>query len=621
MSFLREQALLPPEHESDAGRVSQTTKWQNKVSKHLLSHYDIIFTKQAERLWIRPTVAEVPSHFTYRPLYSDVLMQLIIETFEGVFHRETTAQEARATAEILKLHVKGEQRIDFVDNNTIQITDNLFWDGNIGALRDVQEELAIREENPDLGLPPVSFRCYRRLFDTNKHSPQAVKWDEEGVHYWNMRANEKQIMEVYRQTLNHIENSKGRLPIPADPEDEKNPLSQMYFQFIMDWADDDLDTYHDILNAIAACFLKVKPKASYFLIGPSRNGKSTMNDLLRTMLGENNTEGLPMTALADWHYAKHLNNVIANLPDEDIALGKDKKEVAETVAAYKIASTHGRRKLAKMREEDPVIIYDDYMSFFPMNHMPDWGNGSGAEACVRRCWPIFFTHDFSKEDTRVERFTEKTFTPQMFTRLVGVVLALARYYTNHELTMSPTMELHRGQVEENTSSSQAYREEFLLRFNGFESKRLLYNDYKLYCQDHDMKYAPRSEFFTFIDTQLKPEKYRIDGKGRKRPVWPKIYIPGDGKKECFVLKTWSRKESNVLHSHSVIKEVGRTVEDVHGEYDAQHDLYTGESVLTAIANANAVRNSVVPPNPDQIPPEKPKSSTQWLKERGEDNGA
>lgn len=615
----------PKVKEVDSGKVSQTTKWQNKVSKYVIKQYDIIFTKQAERLWIRPMVPEIPSDYTYTPLYGDELIRLIVETFEDVFHRETTAQEARATADTLKTQVLKERKvIDFVDNNVIQITDNLFWDGNVGTVNNIKEAMDVRKENEDLDLPPVEITCFRRLFDTDRHSPQAVKWDDDGIYYWNSSVNEKNILEVYHQTLIHFESSNGKLPIPVDPDNKSDPNTRIYFHFIMQWADYDVDTYHDILNAIAACFLKVKPKASYFLIGPSRNGKSTMNDLLRTIFGGNNTESLPMTALADWHYAKHLNNAIANLPDEDIVLEGDKKAVAETIAAYKIASTHGQRKMARMAKEDPVVIYDDYMNFFPMNHMPNWGNGAGAEACVRRCWPIYFTHDFSKEDTRVERFTETTFTPRTLSRLLGVVLALANYYTHHELTMSPTMELHRGQVEENTSSSQSYREAFLQRFNGFENKRLLYNDYKLYCQDNDLKFAPRSEFFTFIDTMLKPEKYRVDSKGRKKPVWPKIYIPGLGKKECFVLKTWDRDHSNVLHSHSIIKEVGRIVEgkpgtseaaaSIHGEYDNQHDIFLGRSVLTAIAEANAVRESKVAQDPSQIPPEKPKSSEQFVKE-------
>ena len=43
----------------------------------------------------------------------------------------------------------------------------------------------------------------------------------------------------------------------------------------------------------------------------------------------------------------------------------------------------------------------------------------------------------------------------------------------------------------------------------------------------------------------------------------------------------------------------------------------GHSILTAIENCKAQEQYPVSPDPDQLPPEKPKSSDQWLKEYNE----
>jgi len=494
------------------------------------------------------------------------------------------AREARATAETMldSVGADDESRIkQYVDNAVVQITNNLFWDGHVGKLTD-----------------KPSHEAYRRLFDTTSGGGDTVKWTPEQEAEWNSEENEAILRGYYERSLSILNQYNGKFPQNDDHKHEKGgaPWMKEFLPYIMDWADDDYDTYMDLLRAIASCFLKTKIRGAYFLIGAGANGKSAFNDLLRTLFGKNNCARLSLEQLNNSHKNMTLASCIVNLPDEQKDIAMEHQEL------FKSMTAHQDIELDVFYAQAPQPVACDFMCFFPMNHMPKWGD-SGSKACLDRCWPIFFKRDFSKLGTQVKNFQQNTYTPENMKILVPVVLALAAYHSEHPLERSPTMEANRGMVEMETSSATTYRNKVFSLFNAFKNIKWLYQDYMAWCDDNGIPYQKLSEFKTFILTSTREE-------------W--VYIPAINKTEkCLVTAAWSKGESYALHPDNVMDARGIRMRDLYAMDREDEQMRSAVTIKEALMGTPKVFGG----DPDQLPPEKPKSSTQWLKERGENNEA
>lgn len=572
-------------------RESASTTKQYKAIEPLREKYDIIKIESIDRLFYKEKngaedIEGWDNSKIFRVFPFSRQKEELMDSIEKAHHIRFSDNEAEAAARTMTTATREKRR--FLDNTVIQITNNLFWDGAAGILTD----------NPQ-------GESFRRLFDTDIGDESTIKWTPEQEVEWNEASNEILVRKYYEVALKALEEHKGKFPQYDDTD-------WMYVDYVAAWADGDYDTYMDLLRAIASCFLKKKPKAGYFLIGNTRNGKSTFTALIRTIFGENNSAKVPLDDLTDGHLNAQLATAVVNAPDEQ----EDKK--MEDQSYFKQMTAHEGLELKVMYSKDPMPITCDFMCFYPMNHMPKW-TGSGAEACVKRCWPIFFTHDFSSEDSSTANFNRDTYTPNNMTVLIAMVLALASYHTRHPLEPSKTMEENKGVVEGVTSAASAYRKEFLEHFNGVENMKILIRDYKLWCNDNEMNWGNREDLLSFIRPLIKTWG---NGKNRK-----KINL-GDGKKTpCYLFKSWSQEKSNVLHSGYrvpgyVVKpqgvggpEVEATVADLHGDWrDEKEPPVDGKSILTAIEEQTFRETSSIEANPDQAPPPKPKTSIDWVEE-------
>lgn len=595
-----------PSTTTATGFGSKAAEKQHTLCDDLRARYDMIFVRSIDSLYLRRADTNEAKDLCYRRVEDRDLSNLIRATFKK---RKwlLTGSEVDEVKKTVKMMVEDE--VQYVSNKSIQVTNNLFWDAEIGELRDMQKEM----ENADELYASLLhyFLCFRKMFDTTHRSKHTIMWDAQQKEEWESLAPE--ILEVYDMTLKHLEKSGGRLRIPSIDDASTDPLSKMYFPFVMAWADDNIDTYEDIMRAFASCFLDKKPMGSYFFIGPSRNGKTTANDLLRTILGANNCAAIRLTDFGNWHAAKDLLSIYANLPDEDSKID-NKGDVSPLVFAnFKTAADHGEITMDKMRDQERYRVDCDFMSFFPMNHYPQWDlAGSGAEACVKRCWPIFFTHDFSAEDVKTTNFAEETFTPKNLAPFVGTVLALAAYHTAHPLRKSATMEAHNALIENETSSTSVYRDLFLANFNGFESQDLLWRDYMLYCQDHEYKYGKRADFLKFVNTLIIVEK---DANGKiKRPTLRK---PDGTRISYYKLKSWTEKKSNILHRDTIVPGYSAlTLYEYQGGQwqDKNTPPPNGHSILTAIENYELQGEFQGDADPNQLPLDGPKSSEQIIRD-------
>lgn len=581
-------------------KESAATTKQYEAIEPLRERYDIIKIESIDRLFYKEKISEANATgwdnskiFRVFPLPRQ--KEKLMESIEQSCHIRLSDAEAEAAAKTMLTSTKKRRR--FVDNTVIQITNNLFWDGDAGRLT----------TNP-------SSESFRRLFDTDIGDENTIKWTPEQEAEWNSEENEAILKGYYERSLSILKQYNGKFPQNDDHKHEKGgaPWMEEFLPYIMAWADDSYDTYMDLLRAIASCFLKKKPKAGYFLIGNTRNGKSTFTALVRTIFGQNNSARVPLDDLTDPHLNDALATAVVNAPDEQEDVQMDK------TSYFKQMSAHEGIDLKVMYSKDPLSISCDFMCFYPMNHMPKW-TGSGAEACVKRCWPIFFTHDFSGEDSKTTNFNKDTYTPANMKMLIPVVLALAAYHSTHPLNPSKTMESNKGIVEGATSPASAYRKKFLGYFSGVENMKILVNDYKLWCRDNEMNWGSREDLLNFIRPLI-----MTYGNGRKRK---NVSLGERGKVSCYLFKSWGPKNACVLHEgFKVPGYVGKptspgeperdaTLIDLHCSWDGEGDPpVMAKSILTVLDEAKDREQYPVTPDPDQLPKAKPKSSEQYVKE-------
>lgn len=428
----------------------------------------------------------------FRRIADSQLMKWARDLWVGAFG-SFTPKEIKDAVEVIKIMT--EQEVDHINSNYLFICEGLYWDKQKGKLT----------EQP---LGPVFYK----LFDTDYPDRHTVRVEP--------------FTKEQKETLvNRYNEVKQEL--------QRGEFVQRY-DFINVWANNDQDVATDLIRMNAYCFLAKKPLGSGILVGLKRNGKSTYVDMLHTEFGSNNTSRVQLTQLGDPHYTHTLRFSLLNAPDEE-----EEKSV-QFQGLFKTMSDHGVLTLPVMRSNMPVRVPCDFMSFFPMNHAPDW-KGTGASACVSRSLILPFDNDLSKYDKTSRNFCEETFTAEMFSDYLGTVFAYAWYYHRNDHEFSERMRIEQGIIQEDLDSAVIYRKEFERFFDGFDSLRLVYEDYQYWCRARDTKISTYKQFrFVFKQYLDKRSKYYKDGKkinvyrnlspdnpGR-RPLLTGIYLPDVG---------------------------------------------------------------------------------------------
>lgn len=332
----------------------------------------------------------------------------------------------------------------------IYVGEQLFWDLELASFTDAPE------------LP-----AFFKLFDTpkeNRHFIRISPFTEAQV---------ETLKQAYTTSLDYLQQHDGDLP-----ED---------FEFMTLWANYNHGVYMDLMRAAASPFMRRKPFGAFMAVGLKRNGKTAFtNDFMKTMLGTANCSSVQLAELGDYHKNHGLQWTLWNAPDEE-----DEKPT-QFATIFKTIADHGEIKVTKLYSEQPLTIDCDFMCAFPMNHHPVW-TGSGAAACVARSLIIEFTHQF-EEDHNPESFAKRTFTADLFARILGPILALATYYRDRPLYFSDTMVRQQHELEGEMDSHTIYYDHFIAFFDGFQSINQIYDDYQIWCGAHDLPVASKPAF-------------------------------------------------------------------------------------------------------------------------------
>ena len=453
--------------EAKAYGFSKSDFQQEKVKEEIYSKYDFVRVRNIGQYGSIYYAAKDDNTSAHELKDVDAL-RMVREAYVKMFNI-APASKMQATIDTLKMGVTDE--IEEINNEVIRVADTLYWDTTKGTLTDMPDSM-----------------CMRELFDSR--GTHEIKVDISDVHAPVVRVAYKRFLKVLNETDGFID--------PDNPElakigyDSEHPV----FKTFMTWANNDIDACNDLLKATASNFMCNKPKGAFVLIGLKRNGKSTYIKMLHTLFGRNNTSGVRLSDFNNHGLNGELWTTMMNAPDEeDEGRGKD---LLEAQGNFKSIAAHESLKLRKLYEQNGQFVNSDFMCFFPMNHFPEW-KGNGAAACMHRTLPLFFNNDLSKFDNNGKDFATETFTAAFFEMFIPVVLAIATYYRERPIVFSDKMKNDQKRVAEEVDNISLYLDRFKAWFNGYKSKKLLFEDYKLWCRERDLRWQEYSVFSHSIE--------------------------------------------------------------------------------------------------------------------------
>lgn len=393
---------------------------------------------------------------------------IIKEEYKKFYNLKPSASNIKRFGESLEAWVDDER--EGLNDNIIMITDGLYWD-----LERMEFVKAPDPKNP----------CFRRLFDSRPTDD--IKVDRKEV--------SKEIIKVtFKQAIKHLNEYNGEILLLDRIEDTDSSvpfsLEDFYLKPFWTWANEDVDMFNDLLKSVAANFMYNKPKGAFILIGRTRNGKSSFIKMLHTLFGSKNTSEVRLSELTDPHLNMTLMGTMLNAPDEEDE-GKS-QEVLRAQGYFKMLSTHKALSLPVYYSQDPQPVPTNFMSYHPMNDVPEW-RGTGAEACMRRSLILMFEKDLSKMDNNGRDFEKETYTAQFYSHLLGVVLAIAKYYNNRPFSLSEASQKKKKAVAEEVDNISVYLDRLFAHFpSGYQNAKLVFDDYKLWCDERGLVWlSPR----------------------------------------------------------------------------------------------------------------------------------
>lgn len=509
-----EQPKAPTLKEEKVKGFSSSDYLQESIKREVYQRYEFVRVRgvgEHGTIYYRPVPTD-DKLSTFKALLPVDADRIVRQVYMDLYNM-APADKIKATISTLEIGVDNE--IESVNNDLIQISDDLYWNIKDSKLSSLPEEA-----------------CMRELFDSRGTKELTVPLSE---------MSSAIIRQMYKKTLAHLNEHDGNIDVTA--EEEFFTKDEFYLAPFWTWANEDPDTFNDLLKATATNFMYNKPKGSFVLIGLKRNGKSTYLKMLHVLFGRNNTSSVRLSDLNNHGLNGDLWTTMMNAPDEeDEGRGKD---LLEAQGNFKSIAAHESLKLRRLYAQNGQWVNSDFMCFFPMNHFPEW-KGNGAAACMHRTLPLFFNNDLSKFDNTGKDFARETYTSYFFSYLLGVILAIAHYYNETEMRFSSKMKSDQKRVEEEVDNISTYLDRFKSWFNGYKSKKLVYADYQLWCRERDLRWQEYSVF-----------SHSLEMRG------PKLTSLSLGDRRVSVYRVGNRKGNEYFREDYVVKQLKyRTVAEL-----------------------------------------------------------
>lgn len=519
-------------------KASKDEYQQGACCKVIFDTYDMVRVASGDYYYYRD---KDDWESSYRRL-SDRNIKNIVREAYGYLGIPITATKVKSTSDTLKESVMDE--VDNVDLSIIEIAPGVFWDARRGVVTG----------NPERP-------CFTQLFDNTGFEALG----DTSISFKDIEPT--LVQQWYKNALAILEDMEGDLPDPSEAAAyETLPDSHVCptFDFIWTWSCERHGVYMDILKMIASAFMYKKPLGAFILTGIRRNGKSTCVKMLHKMFGRANTSSVRLSELSDPHKNLTLSTSMFNAPDEETE-GKDLSP--EAVSNFKTMAAHEPLLLPVLYETKPQWVQTNFISVSPMNSQPEW-KGDSASACVQRSLIIPFQADLSQFDNGGVNFEQDTFTPAMYTSLIGTALAIATYYTGRKLVFSDYMNEAREVIAADTDNRVEYATLFNKYFIGYKRSGDVFEDYKAWCKTKGYRYVTMKHLMFAIHEK---------GGGVHRTT---LRENGDA---FAVYRLGEKKNGNYFHNEHFIYELGRTVgETIYIDPNADELVSRDGSVIDAL---------------------------------------
>lgn len=216
-----------------------------------------------------------------------------------------------------------------------------------------------------------------------------------------------------------------KVPTNYDPDSEHDLLDRTLLKLFP--SEGSLDLFEEMLGY---CLLKSLPyRCAFYLVGDGANGKSTILNMIRNMIGIQNTSTLvPNQITTDSFHLAELENKLANIGD-DITDSRIKD-----MAAFKKACS-GEAMTANVKYKQPFTLESYATLIFAANEMPGTNDQSYGADSRRIIIPL--TARFTVKDTDFDPFIgEKLATAEALSHLLSkAVTGLHRLLANNAFTL------------------------------------------------------------------------------------------------------------------------------------------------------------------------------------------
>ena len=295
--------------------------------------------------------------------------------------------------------------------------------------------------------------------------------------------------------------------------------------------------------------------------------------MLHTMFGRNNTSSVKLASLQDPHQNMTLLTTMLNAPDEEDE-GKG-KELLQSQSFFKSIAAHEPITLNVMYSQAPQLVSTNFMSYFPMNKIPEW-TGSATEALMRRSLILMFNNDLSKFDNNGRNFEKETYTSYFYSNLLPILLGFATYYKDKEMTFSKTLKKNQRSIAEELDSVSTYLTLFFKHFGGYDKPQTVWEDYKLWCQELGLRYEA---------SNVMREKLKIygDQEDVRRMV--------NGERIRYHVVT-GQKDMTPFIRTQVVPGTSLTIEETITDWDKHGAHHYAQSVISLLENEEKMAEEI-----------------------------
>ena len=252
-------------------------------------------------------------------------------------------------------------------------------------------------------------------------------------------------------------------------------------------------------------------RKAFILIGDKANGKSTYLDMIKTLLGDENTAALDLNELGDRFKTAELFGKLANIGDD---IGD---EFIPNPAIFK-KLTSGDRLNAERKGQDPFDFNSYAKLLFSANNIPRIKDKSGA--VIDRLVIIPFNATFSVNDPDFDPYIKyKLRSEECMQYLINVGIAgLKRVIENRRFTICNKVQAQIDEYEENNNPILLFFKETSEDEIINEPTGDVYQKYQEFCIVNGFQPISNIEFsrqtrkkmgLEIVDKRIDGKKYRI----------------------------------------------------------------------------------------------------------------